>query len=257
MTIFQVEILLFLIISTLHVNICFKKPSHIANPTNRMDHHGEVCKTSLNLEKFDETSKNYRFWSQNLVLEVNNSESITLDNIDKLIQESITRNGIEFARIENGLVFHKSLGIVIPIHDGIVQTQHITKYSDNNKHNSLFEDDEGRPLSQCGPDNSDIVLYCFSPRAKHVIISPNEEERPTDVDRLNALIESLKTYANISADELMSEDLAGTPPARIFRSFVAPRPNSNFILEVSPLMLLFSSLNYCNWLMIAYRTSSQ
>jgi tRNA G18 (ribose-2'-O)-methylase SpoU len=52
-----------------------------------------------------------------------------------------------------------------------------------------------------------------------------------DQARYDALEVALATHANITSVELLSEDLAGTPPARIYRSFVAPRPGKTHILE--------------------------
>ena len=62
-------------------------------------------------------------------------------------------------------------------------------------------------------------------------MAPNEEERPVDQERFAALEAALRSNSNTTSEELLSETLAGTPPARIYRSFVAPRQGRKHILE--------------------------
>ena len=101
--------------------------------------------------------------------------------------------------------------ILVPIHDGMLQPQHAKVV--NHAH------------------TAHATLCAFSPRAQHVVTAPSEEDRPVDGARHAALETALAAHANTTSAELLSEELAGTPPARIYRSFVAPRPGRAHLLE--------------------------
>lgn len=72
-------------------------------------------------------------------------------------------------------------------------------------------------------------MQTLRPRATHAVLGVSEQERPTDVDRLAALNKALLAINSISSDELLGDDLAGTAPSRIYRSFVAPKPTAEAI----------------------------
>ena len=166
--------------------------------------------TVLHMTSKNKYESNYRFW-KNSIRETVATHNITTEvEIVEYLKEIMKTNNIDANKLETGVAILKSMNLIVPIHDGIVQSQHI------------------QPLSD---EINEIIFLGFSPRAKHVSISPTEEERPVDIDRYNAIIQSLLWYSNTTVEELMSEKLAGTPPARILRSFVAPRPTSNFIIE--------------------------
>ena len=102
--------------------------------------------------------------------------------------------------------------ILVPLHDGMVQPQHVK-------------------VVNHAAGNHAATLCAFSPRAQHVVVAPNEEERPVDQERFAALEAALRSNSNTTSEELLSETLAGTPPVRIYRSFVAPRKGRKHILE--------------------------
>jgi tRNA G18 (ribose-2'-O)-methylase SpoU len=117
-----------------------------------------------------------------------------------------------------GVLFSTLSKNLVPIHDGKLQIQHTTKIPE-----AII------PATKT-KDEDMLYLCAFSPRASHVCISPNEEERPTNMERKVSLDVALGRIS-ISWEDLLSERYAGTPPARIYRSFVAPRPNAVHILE--------------------------
>lgn len=134
--------------------------------------------------------------------------------------------------------------LIVPIHNSILQPQHAFP-SRNGMYmktsvfpsNSICDsplyietNSSVKTLNESGDDIS--FLFCgFYPRAQHMINAPNEEERPVNMERLAALNAALLTSTSTNAEELLSEKMAGTPPARIYRSFVTPRANKKFILE--------------------------
>jgi tRNA G18 (ribose-2'-O)-methylase SpoU len=109
--------------------------------------------------------------------------------------------------------------------EGKVQLQHTTPIPE-----VLRTAGKSASASTSADDIDHLFLCAFSPRASNVCIAPDEEERPVDLVRRDALEEVLKRMS-ISSAELLSHQLAGTPPARIYRSFVCPKPNKKFILE--------------------------
>lgn len=115
-----------------------------------------------------------------------------------------------------GVVIYPYKKLLVPVHDGIVQPQHAILMED-------FHDDSTK----------DSLIVCgFSPRANHVTVSPNEEERPTDLIRLAALDLALQNNGDgITGEELLSEKFAGTSPSRIYRSFICPRPKAKQMIE--------------------------
>lgn len=166
-----------------------------------------------------------RFWSRQLDLrerQVSESESgaklnisAKLEQLKAVLQEdhpdsSGVTNGVVLYPL-TGLLDGESKSLLVPIHDGMLQTQHAKVVNHNHR--------------------STAFLCAFSPRAQHVVIAPSEEDRPVDDARFKSLEAALATHANITSAELLSEELAGTPPARIYRSFVAPRPGRTHILE--------------------------
>lgn len=140
-----------------------------------------------------------RFWAQTIYYNV--------DNANHNPEEVLLKNNVDIARIETGFAFVGSQAI--PIQSGKFQYQHT----------SLL------------PNSSQLTVCGFLPRAGQVDIAPSEEERPIDEERRAALDVALENVANITADTLLGAEFAGTPPARIYRSFVSPRPNAVHILE--------------------------
>jgi hypothetical protein len=115
---------------------------------------------------------------------------------------------VDIGQVETGLIMYNS--IAVPVQNGQIQMQHA----------STIPSDAGL-LTVCG----------FLPRASQVDVSPADEERPIDTERRAALDHVLVLIANVTAERLVSAEFAGTPPARIYRSFVSPRPDAVHILE--------------------------
>lgn len=107
------------------------------------------------------------------------------------------------------LVLSKDYVQLMPIHQGKVQPQHMISV-------------------RTSPDVEEILVCGFRPRATHV---PGgvDQERPMNLERLNALKVALRNLNSVTEEDLLGEELAGTPPARIFRSFVCPRPSAEDI----------------------------
>jgi tRNA G18 (ribose-2'-O)-methylase SpoU len=111
------------------------------------------------------------------------------------------------------------LNFFIPIHSGVLQPQHVAQYNEDKI--EIVEKTSKLNILVCG----------FSPRAQHICLSPFEEERKVDVDRLAALNSALEAITDVSGEMLLSAKYAGTPPSRMYRSFVSPRPKANHLLE--------------------------
>jgi len=82
-------------------------------------------------------------------------------------------------------------------------------------------EDQGQFKGEVG----EAVMVCgFSPRASQTGgESVDTEARPVNPARLACLDAAIARYEGMSVALLTGPDLAGTPPARIYRSFVAPR----------------------------------
>eukprot|EP01036_Dinobryon_divergens_P028621 gene28621-37598_t len=131
--------------------------------------------------------------------------------------------------------------LIVPIHNAVLQTQHAFlsrngEYLDSKSASpaALSSADVRIPInppSSSSPRDISFMVCGFFPRAQHVIQGPNEYERPVDLERLAALDAVLLNSTSTSAQELLSAKMAGTPPARIYRSFVSPRQNRTHLLE--------------------------
>jgi tRNA G18 (ribose-2'-O)-methylase SpoU len=140
---------------------------------------------------------------------------MTFANIQHKLEE--IENGLN--KVDVGIVIldEKTL---IPIQSGKLQIQHTVSIDGKLNTIDVFTNDKVKAF-----------LCAFSPRAETVCISPNEEERPIDLERLKSLDKALLELTSTTAEELLSEVMAGTSPARIYRSFVCPRPKAVHILE--------------------------
>lgn len=149
-----------------------------------------------------------------------NSDSNTVSNqsFDD-IKTALSKSGLDLSQVEVGIALFptsdRNLTKVVPIHDGLLQMQH-TSY---------------QALSSGSIDGASSVTVCgFYPRAAHVN-REEEDERPMDTDRFHALNQALLATYNITHTELLEERYTGTPPSRIYRSFVYPRVKPNYLLE--------------------------
>ena len=154
---------------------------------------------------------NHRFWTHEYTQSSGNASALLIPD------------ELDLSRVEMGVVWSSKANCLLPVIDGKVQVQHTTPIPEvlRTAHNRS---------SASGDELDHLFLCAFSPRASTVCIAPDEEERPVDLARKDALEEVLKRMS-ISSEELLSHQLAGTPPARIYRSFVCPKPNKKFILE--------------------------
>jgi tRNA G18 (ribose-2'-O)-methylase SpoU len=115
-----------------------------------------------------------------------------------------------------------SLRLFVPWHAGQLQRQHAVSLPISTESQmTLVSESAGLQVILCG----------FSRRAQHVTVSPSEEERPVDPERLAALNQALLTLTDVTGEQLMTAKYAGTPPARIYRSFASPRRNAVLLLE--------------------------
>ncbi len=154
-----------------------------------------------------------RFWTKTIVLS-DPIDTVNMD-IDKLQFQLDNNYDLDMKRIEWGLLLISKGNVIIPIHDGKLQFQHETKIT---KEENIIND-------------STITICSFTPRAVHVTVNPTEEERKIDIERLYALNNALSILSSTNPNELLSDKYSGTPPSRIYRSFVSPRPSAVHILE--------------------------
>lgn len=135
---------------------------------------------------------------------------------------------INFKKIESGIVFIHNDNRIVPVIDGMLQAQH--SYIDSNTTTTTIAissvvDDSIKKVEE------EVTVCAFYPRATHVTVIPSDEERPIDAIRLEALNNALTRFSSTNATELLSDTFAGTPPSRMYRSFVSPRPKAVHILE--------------------------
>jgi len=178
----------------------------------------------------------HRFWSETVQFEhplnVTDGASLEPESIDTIMSnltramDHVQQTG---RRLDVGIVFAPKSGFIIPIHDGNLQRQHLSAVHPDL---SATPGQANRTLQGEAEVEGERVLVCgFSPRASHVVTSPDAEERPLDPNRLKCLNEAISRFEGMSPELLMSDEYAGTPPARIYRSFVAPRPSAQHMVE--------------------------
>lgn len=191
-----------------------------------------------------------RFWSKTVTVDISKYQSsdsgftetnstMSVNIINGIINGYLnpTKGSREdaFQAPETGMVLVPKLNLLIPIIDSQLQLQHALKMTSdaaaaygvidlvNNTHPDATGSNSTNPLS---------LIFCgFSNRAQQVNIAPCEEERPIDDARLESLDRALLAVTDVTGAQLMSAAYAGTSPARIYRSFVAPRPKAKHILE--------------------------
>lgn len=205
------------------------------------------------LHDLDNTNQNKRFWTKLITCQIPSSIvdihsqdiAILSTKVQPFIIEELTKRlsknssdpipycDTGLAIISMGSQFNQ----IIPIHNAMIQIQHA--FVSKSKNLNIFdnyikitsEDTSHEQRSTLEITELSVLICGFSPRAQHIINSPNDEERPINLDRLNALNIALVSSTSTSAEELLSERMAGTPPARIYRSFVSPNPKKKHMLE--------------------------
>jgi tRNA G18 (ribose-2'-O)-methylase SpoU len=149
-----------------------------------------------------------RFWIQQIPCPTGNK-----DDLENLIRTKLEELNSNVARIETGIIIVPNQNKLVPIHDGQFQYQH-----------------------ECAIPHSDddMALICgFYSRASHFIQS-EIDEKMLDIDRFNAINQALLHNYRTRHEDLLDDKLAGTPPSRIYRSFIFPRCKPNYSLD--PLM---------------------
>jgi 23S rRNA (guanosine2251-2'-O)-methyltransferase len=164
-----------------------------------------------------------RFWSQTLkydarAIEAHLTKEEKLSMLIKEMQKDTSITKVFTGMAITSVPGDDHEGYVLPIHDGQIQKQHITATTMN----AVRGNRDGIYIP--------VHLFSFNPRAQQIETSPAAEERPIDTERLAALNVQLANM-NILVDDLMSGNLAGTPPAKIYRSFVCPRPGKQHLIE--------------------------
>jgi 23S rRNA (guanosine2251-2'-O)-methyltransferase len=133
-----------------------------------------------------------------------------LDRIGKLILEKT----INIPQSNNCLLFIPSLKLFVPLSSNVMQTQHVVV----ERAPSLMHSHSNPPVEGLK------VIFCgFSPRAQHLESLPEDTDRVVHEERLLALNKALKKSSNTSGEDLLSSKYAGTPPSKMYRSFIAPR----------------------------------
>lgn len=164
---------------------------------------------------------NHRFWTHSYKLPAGNSTVTESYHIaDQLRDANAADNMVDLSRVEMGILFSTHSNVVVPIHEGKLQEQHTTPIPPSFK----------SATSSSGFNDNMLYLCAFSPRAGQVSIAPVEEERQLDEARRDAINIALGKLS-ISWEDLMTAKFAGTPPARIYRSFCSPRAKAIHILE--------------------------
>ena len=162
---------------------------------------------------------NHRFWTHSYRVPQRNSTLIENHHIaDQLRDANSGDDAVDLSRVEMGILFSTKSNTFVPIHEGKLQHQHTTPIPSHFSSSSSSLNDET------------LFLCAFSPRAGQVNVAPIEEERQLDEARRDAINAALSKLS-ISWEDIMTAKYAGTPPARIYRSFCSPRAKAIHILE--------------------------
>lgn len=194
--------------------------------------HRYAAKVSFSSESY---LQNHRFWLKSFHLPWEQP----FDDNHQLIQHVtslIETNSMELPKSEMGVIIVPSKALMIALHNGKVQQQHAVVTEDIANFpiplpTSLDTTDHSDGNSSTTTNVLKVLVCGFSPRAQHVCVAPTEDERPVDQARLLALNAALRKLTDITEQDLLSPLFSGTPPSRIYRSFVSPKINAQFILE--------------------------
>lgn len=159
-----------------------------------------------------------RFWSKEVTLNASDEYS-ALRAVKCLMDKGSVHAADDLTRTENGLVLIPQLDMVIPFLEGQIQTQHSTKCL-GMRPDSQLQDSKSVTFGEMK------ALICgFSRRAQSFHADDVESpERPVSMERKKALDSALVQLGlDVTADDLLGSEYVGTPPSRIYRSFVCPR----------------------------------
>jgi hypothetical protein len=188
-----------------------------------------------------------RFWSKTVTVDISKYQSsdngftetnstMSVNIINGIINGYLnpTKGSREdaFQAPETGMVLVPKLNLLIPIIDRQLQLQHSLKMTSDAAAYGVIDFVNNTDTVASNSTAPLSLIFCgFSNRAQQVNIAPCEEERPIDDARLESLDRALLAVTDVTGAQLMSAAFAGTSPARIYRSFVAPRPKAMRILE--------------------------
>ena len=187
-------------------------------------------KSSLNKKLMMKTGQdrylsNHRFWTEIVQLKSSLSSKNDLDDTIESLNTVLKHCENVGRRLDVGVVFAPQSNYMIPIHDGMLQRQHLTTIPSNIKSNikTIAEDkDKAEEV---------VVVVGFAPRASTVTEAPDALDRKVIPERVKAIHEALSRFESINIEELTSDSLSGTPPSRIYRSFIAPRKDPSTYIE--------------------------
>lgn len=159
----------------------------------------------------DQLPSGNRFWIEKIKF-TNHTDSLLDKEPIELLKTNIKSSCLDITKMEVGIALLPKQGKLVPIHNGQFQEQH----------SSYFSVDD------------DSLICGFFPRASHVINSDSDNtngDRPMDEGRFHALNKALTVNYGIDKDEIVSDKYIGSPPSRIYRSFVYPRSPPNYLLD--------------------------
>jgi 23S rRNA (guanosine2251-2'-O)-methyltransferase len=203
--------------------------------------------------------QNHRFWVNSVELPLNDhkSEDAIVTHICRSIRgvkSSILVNDLSNGEIsipysDFGLILIPEFQLILPIHGGIAQSQHVKRLD------TSFNPPSIPPTSTSNRTSIKLLICGFANRASHRTVSDDDEdneydegqgivdgsnsnppkknkERIIDLDRLQALTHALTLICpDVTIDDLLGDDYQGTPPARICRSYIFPRITAKHLPE--------------------------
>jgi tRNA G18 (ribose-2'-O)-methylase SpoU len=163
--------------------------------------------------------KNSRFWSKtfDIPFELKSDPKDRLSLIES-VTDWIATQHIEIPKSENAIVLIPRFQLLVPLSNGIIQTQHISQLEETAFDSSLHH------------NSNKVLVFGFFPRAQ---IVNEEHSREINEERLQALNEALKAVTDISIEDLTVGKYAGSPPSKMYRSFIAPRANAQYVHDVT------------------------
>jgi 23S rRNA (guanosine2251-2'-O)-methyltransferase len=166
-----------------------------------------------------------RFWCKQFEashLLFDNHATKAANSFVEALAMNLNKKKIHLPPFTMAIVLAPKLKLLVPIMQNAVQTQHVVVSED------LWKAEESKHILV---DSSWPIFICgFLPCAQDKNFSDSDNERPVDKERLLAINEILLKCTGLTAEELLTDTYQSTPPARIYRSFVAPRSNAKGLL---------------------------
>ena len=231
--------LLFLVYIMLGFGRAFLK-RHSCVRNRRISCSSQTLAEVPSLHTQDQVFRNNRFWSNEFCIAVASglSKQQIVEAIASRVRTDKTSSTNQTEQLivphsEFGIILIPSFNLLLPMHEGIAQPQHTRQYEQQLLETLPLQsgDNSASPSSSASStDNSLSIIVCgFAPRAQHRIVDESlSEDRPLDAARLLALRPQLERICgiDITIEQLLtSEEYLGTPPSRIVRSFLFPRPH--------------------------------